>query len=122
MNADLGILGYAGPEPVIRGSFVGRIFRLGVSTLFLLIVLAFALLRSVVLLAGYVLVLAGTVLLTLGGHRSAALKLAQWRNRFGDLTRLWLDDMRRPIRRWRAARAARKQSPTPVQPIPAMSQ
>jgi hypothetical protein len=43
------------------------------------------------------------ILLTLGGKRSAARKLLEWRERFIDLSRLWLSDLARPFRRHRDA-------------------
>src|SRR4051812_45667973 len=122
MSDILGILSYAGPQPVERRSLVQRFLSFLFATIVFTLVLVFVIARTLILLAGYICVFAGTILLTLGGHRSAAVKLADWRNRFGDLTRLWLEDLRRPIRRWRAARSARKQTPTPVQPIPALPQ
>jgi hypothetical protein len=59
------------------------------------------------LLVGFVCVFVGTALLYLGGRRSAAVKLKQWRKQAGELGRLWISDMLRPLRR-------RRLKPVPV--------
>lgn len=106
MSEALGILSYAGPAPVARRSFFAACRRVLVTVLLFAIVLVVIAVRGALLLGGYACVLAGTILLTLGGRRSAQRKLADWRGCAGELLRLWLDDMIRPLRRWRAQRRA----------------
>lgn len=105
----LGILSYAGRDPTQgrrRGFFVAcwrAIVWLVVTTVFIIVVTV----RAALLLAGFTCVFTGLILLTLGGKRSAGRKLLEWRERFIDLSRLWLADIARPFRRPR-------QDPSPV--------
>jgi hypothetical protein len=98
----LAILNYAGPAPAAHNrTILSTLWRLLVSIIVFAVLLAYVTLRGTVLLAGYILVLAGTILLTIGGRRSAAVKLAAWRARASELVRLWIADILRPLRRRR---------------------
>jgi hypothetical protein len=107
MNGPLAILHYAGPVPAESRSLVYKCWRaivwLITATIFVVIVTV----RAALLLSGYVCVFTGLILLTLGGKRGAAKKLLEWRERAIDHLRLWRDDILRPIRQRRLARAAR---------------
>jgi hypothetical protein len=96
------LLDYAGRPPGARPrTFVGRCWRVIVWFITMLILIVFVTVRAALLLAGFVCVFAGLILLTLGGKRSAARKLLEWRERFIDLAHLWLSDITRVIRRRR---------------------
>ena len=103
MSDPLGILGYAGRDPAAaRGFFVTcwrAIVWIITATIFVVIIT----LRAALLSAGFICVFAGLILLTLGGKVSAGRKLLEWRERFIDLSRLWLSDITRPFRRRRRA-------------------
>jgi len=109
MSDTLGILSYAGRDPPApRGVLVTcwrAIVWMVTATIFLVIVTV----RGALLLAGFACVFVGLILLTLGGKRSAGRKLLEWRERFIDLSRLWLGDITRPFRRRR-----RSAEPLPV--------
>jgi hypothetical protein len=95
-SSTLPVLDYAGPhprEPLGWLRALGRfVYGLG---MFL-----FLLLRVILLLAGFGFVIIGTLLLTLGGRRSAARSMRIGWDRFHDLCRLWASDLTRPTRRW----------------------
>lgn len=102
------ILSYSGPAPAAQNrSILSLLWRLLVNVIVLCALCIYVALRAAVLLAGFILILAGTILLTIGGRRSAAIKLAAWRARAADLFRLWIADILRPLRR-------RRESPRPV--------
>jgi hypothetical protein len=101
MNAFLTILNYAGPQPAPPRTILGRCWRAIVWIITATIFTAVVTVRAALLLAGFTLVIAGLILLTLGGKRSAARKLLEWRERFFDRMRLWIDDIIRPLRRRR---------------------
>ena len=113
MSEPLAILRYAGPPPAGESrSLLYKCWRAIVWTITATIFLLIVTVRAVLLLAGYVCVLAGMILLTLGGKRGAAKKLLEWRERAIDHLRLWRDDILRPIRQRRARR------PVPVNVLP----
>ena len=103
MSHPLGILSYAGRDPAApRGVFVTcwrAIVWMITATIYVVIVTV----RGALLLAGFICVFAGLILLTLGGKASAGRKLLEWRERFVDLLRLWLNDITRPFRRQRTS-------------------
>jgi len=100
------VLDYAGPEPATSRSFLESCWNVAKLVLTLVIFFVVVAVRGTLLLSGFACLFAGTLLLTLGGKRSAARKLMQWRERAADLTRLWVGDMLRPIRQWRENRRA----------------
>ena len=104
MSSPLAILNYAGPAPAESRSLLYRTWRAIVWTITATIFVCVVTVRGALLLCGFACVFAGLVLLTLGGKRSAAGKLLEWRERAVDHLRLWRDDMLRPIRQWRAGR------------------
>jgi hypothetical protein len=106
MSSALGILGYAGPDPRASRSLPQRCWRAVVWFITATIFLCVVIVRGALLLAGFGCVFAGLVLLTLGGKRSAARKLIEWRESSVDHLRLWWDDIVRPVRRWREQRGA----------------
>jgi hypothetical protein len=117
MTAPLGILTYAGRDPASAPSLAYRAWRLVVNLVVFAILLAVVIVRAALLASGFACVVVGTLPLTLGGRRGAAAKMRQWRERFGDLSRLWWGDLLRPLRRWREGhRTARA---VPVLPAPA---
>jgi hypothetical protein len=103
MSTPLAVLNYAGPEPAQRRSFLYLCWRAIVFVITSVLLVVFVTLRAAVLLAGFVCVFAGTMLLVLGGKRGAAEKVAQWRERAIDLFRLWGSDIARPFGRSLAA-------------------
>lgn len=105
MNASFPILSYAGPPPAAESrSVLYKCWRALVWTITATIFIIVVTVRAALLLAGYVCVLAGMILLTLGGKRGAAKKLLEWRERAIDHLRLWRDDILRPVRQRRARR------------------
>ena len=110
MAAPLALLDYAGPQPTPPRTFVGRCWRAIDWLITMTILIVFVTVRGVLLGSGFVLMFAGLVLLTLGGKRSAARKLMDWRERFVDLSRLWLCDITRTLRRGHR----RERAPIPV--------
>src|SRR5687768_9847058 len=100
MAAPLALLDYAGPRPAPHPrTFVGRCGRAIVWLVTMTILIVFVTVRAALLTAGFVLVFVGLILLTLGGKRSAARKLLEWRERFVDHVRIWADDITRTLRR-----------------------
>lgn len=97
------LLEYAGPVPAsMRPSLLSRSWRLICALVIFAIVAAVLIVRAVLLISGVACVLAGTLLLTLGGRRDAGDRLARWRVRVADLLKLWASDIARPIRAaWR---------------------
>src|SRR5688572_22229193 len=104
MAAPLLLLDYSGPPPAPPRTMLGLCWRAIVWLITMTILLVFVTLRAALLLAGFICVFAGLILLTLGGKRSAARKLLAWRERFIDLSRLWLSDIARVFRRRRRRR------------------
>src|SRR5687767_9604002 len=109
MAAPIALLDYAGPQPTPPRTFLGRCWRAVVWLITMTILIVFLTIRGVLLGSGFVFMFAGLVLLTLGGKRSAARKLIEWRERFVDLSRLWLSDITRTLHRGR-----RHGAPIPV--------
>ena len=105
--SDIGIINYAGPAPAARRSILATLWYLITRLILLVILCIYMVVRAALLLAGFACVSAGTILLALGGKRSAGQKLRQWRDHFDDLLRLWIGDILRPLRRLRNARARR---------------
>jgi len=104
------LLDYSGPAPAPPPrTLPGRCWRAIVWLITATILVVFVIVRAVLLFGGFVCVFAGLILLTLGGKRSAARKLMDWRERFIDLSRLWLSDMTRVFRRRR-----QQDAPLPV--------
>lgn len=101
MSEPLGILPYFGPAPAPRRGFFGTCWRAIVWLVITSILIVVVTVRAVLLTSGFACVVAGLILLTLGGKRGAARKLLEWRERFVDLARLWLSDIARPFRRRR---------------------
>ena len=101
MPMPLLLLDYAGPPPEAPRTLLGRCWRASVAVITMTILIAFVIVRALLLTAGFVCVFVGLILLTLGGKLSAGRKLVEWRERFVDLSRLWLSDMTRVIRRRR---------------------
>ena len=93
-----GILNYFGTEPT-PSSIGGKTLRLLRDLIVLLIVAAVVITRAALLACGFACVFVGTLLLTLGGTRSAAVKVRQWRARAAELIKLWIADILRPLRR-----------------------
>ena len=100
------VLDYAGPGPATPRSFLESCWNVAKFVLTLVIFIVVVCARAALLLAGFACLFVGTLLLTLGGKRSAAKKLLEWRDRAADLTRLWAGDMLRPLRQWRESRRA----------------
>ena len=98
MNSTPQFLNYFGTEPRTE-SMVARAVRLLGNLVVLVIFIVIVTLRAACLLAGFTCVFAGTLLLTLGGKRSAAVTLSRWRNRALELLKLWWGDVTRPLRR-----------------------
>jgi hypothetical protein len=114
MAASLRLLNYAGPRPAAQRTLVGRCWR-GITWLITLTVLiAFVTVRGALLTAGFACVFAGLVLLTLGGKRSAARRLLEWRERVVDHVRLWTGDITRTLRRRRPGNDPDSRVPIPV--------
>ena len=97
----LAVLDYAGRPPRANRSILSTLARLAASAFYFVVLLVYVTVRGAILLAGLILVLAGTTLLCLGGKKGAARKLAAWRDRAADLLRLWISDILRPLRRQR---------------------
>ena len=108
MAASLLQLDYAGPQPAPPRTFLGRCWRAIVWLVTMTILIVFVTVRAVLLGAGFICVFAGLILLTLGGKRSAARKLLEWRERSVDHVRHWAGDITRTLRR------RRRQPRTPV--------
>src|SRR4051794_24826014 len=93
------LLDYAGParaeqrSPVVR--FLRAIWLALLVTIFLVVVAV----RGAVLALGYACLFAGTLLLYIGGRRSAGVTLKRWRAYWSDLLHLWAGDILRPFRR-----------------------
>jgi hypothetical protein len=100
------ILHYYGSTPQ-RESFAARVLRLLGNAIVLVLFATILTARFALLAAGYTCIFVGTLMLTLGGRRSAAERLARWRSRAAELLKLWLADIARPLRR---------RSPLPVLP------
>jgi hypothetical protein len=115
------LLSYAGPAPARRRSFLYRCWSACVWVVAAALLMVFVAVRAALLIAGFICVLAGLILLTLGGKRSAARKLLEWRERSIDHLRLWGDDILRPLRRWRAARREKKRRAVPCLPVAAVT-
>ena len=115
------LLAYAGPPPVRRRSFLYLCWSACVWIVAAMLLIVFVAVRVTLLVAGFTLVFAGVVLLTLGGKRSAGQRLLAWRERFVDHLKLWRDDMLRPIRRWRAARRGGRVKVLPCLPLPGVT-
>jgi hypothetical protein len=101
------LLDYAGPrrDHGAPRTLIGKLPRaVGVATVSVVFI-AFLIVRYAVLVAGFACVFAGTLLLMLGGKRSAARHLGRWRERATDLLQLWSADLARPVRRWWGGRA-----------------
>ena len=105
---NLGILDYAGPAPAARQTWFVTLYRLIICVILFAILSVYLAVRTTLLVSGCIFVFIGTILLRIGGHRNARNKLHQWRLRAFDLIHLWLSDILRPIRQWRAR---------PVQPV-----
>ena len=101
MAAPLVLLDYSGPAPAPPRTMLGLCWRAVVWLITTTILIVCVTVRAVLLLAGFTCVFAGLILLTLGGKRSAARKLLDWRERVIDLSRLWLSDITRVFRRRR---------------------
>jgi hypothetical protein len=93
------LLDYAGPPPTSHRSSISRVVRAIWLTLLVTIFLAVVLVRGAVLGIGYACVFAGTLLLFIGGRRSAGVTLKRWRAYGSDLLHLWVGDILRPMRR-----------------------
>jgi hypothetical protein len=113
MAAPLLLLDYSGPPPAPPRTLLGVCWRAIVWLITTTILVVFVTVRAVLLIAGFICVFAGLILLTLGGKRSAARKLLDWRERFIDLSRLWLSDITRAFRR-RGRRHDDDRVPIPV--------
>ena len=98
----MSMLEYFGPDRPAEKSIPYTLWRLLCNLVVVVILLIVVIVRAAILFAGFTCVFVGTILLTLGGRRSAAEKVAQWRTRARALIRLWIDDIRRPLRRHRA--------------------
>ena len=98
MTTSLALLDYAGPQPRPPRTILGRCWRAIVWLITATIFLVFVTVRAALLLAGFICVFAGLILLTLGGKRSAARKLLEWRERVVNHVRLWADDIARAHR------------------------
>jgi hypothetical protein len=97
--AEILLLDYAGPPPrSSRRSLIATWWRLLCALVIFLLVCAVVTVRTALLIGGVACVLAGTLLLTLGGRRDALTRLARWRARWSDLLRLWIGDIKRPLR------------------------
>ncbi len=109
MSISPDILTYYGTTPP-HASCWRRAFRwmtsAGILAIFAIIMIA----RFALLASGYICIFTGTLLLMLGGRRSAGVKLARWRAKAAELMKLWLADILRPFRR-------RASGPIPVLPI-----
>jgi hypothetical protein len=109
MSVSPDILPYYGKEPPVPRTLLGTCWRILSGICVFVILLIVIAVRAALLLGGFICVFAGTLLLTLGGRRSAAEELSRWRIRARSLLRLWIADILRPLRRQR----------TPVPVIPA---
>ena len=118
MTSEPLLLAYAGPPPAQRRSFLYLCWSACVWLVAALLLLVLVAIRVTLLVAGFALVFAGLVLLTLGGKRSAGQRLLAWRERVVDHLKLWRDDILRPIRRWRAARREARVKVVPCLPLP----
>jgi hypothetical protein len=112
MSHPLGILSYAARDPARRRGFFATCRRAIVWTVTAAVFVVIVTMRAALLSAGFICVFTGLILLTLGGKVSAGRKLLEWRERFIDLSRLWLSDIARPFRRRR--RDVETPSPLPV--------
>ena len=121
MTSEPLLLAYAGRPPVQRRSFLYLCWSACVWLLAALLWVVFVAIRVTLLVAGFALVFAGLVLLTLGGKRSAGQRLLAWRERAVDHLKLWRDDILRPIRRWRASRRERRVKVVPCLPLPGVT-
>ena len=106
----LPVLDYAGPVPPSAFSWIHALGRFAYG----LTVFVILLVRVILLLAGFAFIIAGTLLLTLGGRRGAARSMRIGWNRFHDLCRLWASDITRPSRRWWERRKTQWGSPRGV--------
>ena len=102
MAAAIGILDYAGPAPTSRRTFLDFCrafiqFWLSVVLPTLVIIV-----RAMLLVLGFFCIAMGTILLGLGGLGSAKRDFANWRRRTRELLRVWMNDLLRPWRNWRA--------------------
>jgi hypothetical protein len=94
------LLDYAGPAPSSQQrSFIARFLRAIWFALLVTIFVAVVLVRGAVLGIGYACVFAGTLLLFVGGRRSAGVTLKRWRAHWSDHLHLWIGDILRPFRR-----------------------
>jgi hypothetical protein len=98
------LLSYAGPAPAESRSLLYKTWRAIVWTITATIFVCVVIIRGALLLCGFACVVAGLILLTLGGKQSAGRKLLEWREHAVDHLRLWRDDMLRPVRQWRTNR------------------
>jgi hypothetical protein len=98
------LLDYAGPAPAsMRPSLLTRCWRLACALVIFTLVTAVVIVRTALLVSGVACLFAGTLLLTLGGHRDAGQRLNRWRVRAADLLHLWASDIARPFRgTWRS--------------------
>lgn len=92
------LLDYAGPNPVEHRPFLRSCWDVAAFIFIATIFVSIVILRAALLGAGFILIGVGTLLLYVGGRRSAGVTLSRWRARFADLMRLWIGDMMRPIR------------------------
>jgi len=95
------LLDYAGSDPASRRSLLLRSSRALGNIITAILLTAVLTIRFALLGVGFTLVLIGTLLLTLGGRRGAARKIARWRDTATDHARLWSADIARGLRRWR---------------------
>lgn len=122
MTAPLAVLSYAGPAPAQRRSIVYVCWRGVVFLITSILLILFVTLRASVLLAGFLCVFVGTMLLVIGGKRGAAETAARWREHAIDLLRLWRSDMTRYFRGRRGSGAARATAtPVVVAPVSAVA-
>ena len=63
------------------------------------IFLAIVFIRGAILGIGYACGFVGTILLFIGGRRSAAVTLRRWRGYWSEYLHLWWGDIARPFRR-----------------------
>jgi hypothetical protein len=105
------LLDYFGREHMESRSIPSLCWRLLCNLVVLVILVIVVAVRAALLLGGLICVFAGTLLLMLSGQRDAAKRIARWRARGGELLRLWIDDILRPLRRPREHR-----EPLPVLP------
>ena len=99
MSEAIGVLGYFGPEKPRGRTLLGTCGRVIANLLTLTLLLIVIVIRAAILLSGFACLFVGTLLLTVGGRRSAAEKLAQWRGHAAEKLKLWIADILRPL--WR---------------------